>query len=53
VGRWEKFQKKKKRNWVGIGDKIKFPKKIRDKGKKKVGRGQGENKVPKKNSDQG
>ncbi len=34
-------RKKKKKNWVGGGEKIKFP-------KKKLGRGQGENKVAKK-----
>jgi hypothetical protein len=43
VGGWEKFQKqKKKRNWVGPGEKIKFPKKKPEiRGKKKTGKGAG------------
>jgi hypothetical protein len=28
VGGWKKFQKKKKRNWMGGGEKIKLQKKI-------------------------
>ncbi len=42
-------QAKKKGNWVGGGEKIKFQKGNRDQGKKKLGRGRGENKVAKKN----
>ncbi len=39
------------KNWEGGEEKIKFPKKKknRDQGKKKLGRGRGENKVPEKN----
>jgi hypothetical protein len=48
VGKVSKAKRKKKRNWVGGGEKIKFPKiKNRDQGKKELGRGQGENKVAK------
>jgi hypothetical protein len=48
VGGWEKFQKQKK-NWLGGGEKIKFQKKKSEiRGKKKLGRGRGENKVTKK-----
>jgi hypothetical protein len=32
-------EKKKKKNWVGGGEKIKFPKKKLRSGKKKLGRG--------------
>ncbi len=41
--------KKKKRNRVQGREKIKFQKKNRDRGKKKLEKGQGENKVAKKN----
>ncbi len=42
--------KKEKRNWVGAGEKIKFQKKtLRSEGKKKLGRGRGENKLAKRN----
>jgi hypothetical protein len=43
------FKRKKKKNWVGAGEKIKFQKKnLRSGGKTKLGRGPGENKVAKK-----
>jgi hypothetical protein len=49
VGKVSKAKKEKKRNWVGAGEKIKFPKKNLRSGKeKKLGRGRGENKVAKK-----
>jgi hypothetical protein len=35
------FKSKNKRNQVGGGEKIKFPKQNRDQGKKKLGRGRG------------
>jgi hypothetical protein len=38
---------------VGGGEKIKFPPKKQISGKKKLGRGRGENKFANKNSDQG
>jgi hypothetical protein len=41
--------KKKKKNWVAVGEKMKFQKnKNKDQGEKKLGGGQGENKVGKK-----
>jgi hypothetical protein len=50
VGKVSKAKNEKKRNWVGAGEKIKFQKKnLRSGEKKKLGRGQGENKVAKKN----
>jgi hypothetical protein len=49
VGKVSKAKKKKKRNWVGGGEKIKFPKIKTEIREKKLGRGQGENKVARKN----
>jgi hypothetical protein len=44
------FKSKRKRNWVRGGEKIKFQKKKTEiGGKKKLGRGWGENKVAKTN----
>jgi hypothetical protein len=44
------FKSKTKQNWVGGGEKIKFPKKKPEiKGRKKLGRERGKNKVAKKN----
>jgi len=41
-------QKKRKRNWVGGDEKIKFQKERTEIREKKLGRGRGENKVAKK-----
>ncbi len=43
------FESQKKTRVGGGGEKIKFQKKNRDQGKTKLGTGQGENKVAKKN----
>jgi hypothetical protein len=44
----EKFQKQKKRNWVGAGEKIKFQKKREIRGKKNWERGGEKIKLQKK-----
>jgi hypothetical protein len=44
-----KISKATKKNWVGDGEKIKYPQKKQRSGKKETGKGAGENKVAKKN----